>query len=164
MPDDRRYSRNVFDTFVRSALLLACCSVAPFGHAAVDTAKPVGDLVQRFTEAQQKMDVPALQALTAENYVEVSPLGEVDPREKMLTFYVKKDDRQALPAMTVEESTTRVLGDTAVVIAKVSYASVVEGQSRTFSLRSTFVVEKRNGVWKLVSAQYTPIRSPKKPE
>ena len=164
MPDDRRYSKNVFNTFVQSALLVACCGVAPFSQAAVDTAKPVGDLVQRFTAAQQNMDVPTLQALTAENYVEVSPLGEVDPREKMLTFYVKKDDKQVLPATTVDEMTTRLLGDAAVVIAKVSYASVIEGQSRTFSLRSTFVAEKRNGVWKLVSAQYTPIRPPKKPE
>lgn len=164
MPDHRRYPKNVFNTCVRSALLVACCSLAPFSQAAFDTAGQVNDLVKRFTEAQQKMDVPTLQALTAENYVEVSPLGEVDTRERMLTFYVKKDEKQALPALTVEDSTARLLGDTAVVIAKVSYASVVEGQNRTFSLRTTFVAEKRNGVWKLVSAQYTPIRPPKKPE
>ena len=154
----------VFRTFVQCALVLSCCSVVPASQGAVDTARPVNDLVQRFTEAQHNMDVPALQALTAENYIEVSPLGDVDTREKMLTFYVKKDEKQVLPAMTVEDSTTRVLGDTAVVVAKISYASVIEGQSRTFSLRSTFVAEKRNGVWKLVSAQYTPIRPPKKPD
>jgi ketosteroid isomerase-like protein len=155
-------STNIFKTVMKYAVLLcSCAAVMPAGQAAVDPAKPVNDLVQRFTEAQQKMDVPALKALTAENYVEVSPLGEVDMREKMLTFYVR-DEKQVPPAMTVEDITTRLLGDTAVVVAKVSYTSVIEGQSRTFSLRSTFVAEKLGGVWKLVSAHYTPIR-PKNP-
>jgi len=143
MLDDRRYATNTFRPFVQCALMVACCSVAPFSQGADDAARSVNDLVQRFTQAQQKMDVPTLQALTAENYIEVSPLGEVDTRDKMLTFYVKKDDRQVLPATTVEDMTTRLFGDAAVVIAKVSYASVIEGQSRTFSLRSTFVAEKR---------------------
>jgi ketosteroid isomerase-like protein len=162
--NDRPYSKNVFKTFMQCALTLSICTVVPSGHSAVDTAKPVNDLIQRFTEAQYKMDVPTLQALTAENYIEVSPLGEVDTREKMLTFYVKKDEKQVLPTMTVEDSTTRLLGNTAVVIAKVSYTSVIEGQSRTFSLRSTFVAEKISGVWKLVSAHYTAIRPPKNPD
>lgn len=108
------------------------------------------------------MDAPALAALTAENYIEISPLGEVDPREKMLTFYVK-DDKHVLPAMTVDDITTRLLGGTAVVIAKISYSLVSEGQHHIFSLRSTFVAEKIAGVWKLVSAHYTPIHAPKSP-
>jgi ketosteroid isomerase-like protein len=145
-----------------AALISICTVLVPPAQAATDTAAPVTELVQRFTSAQAAMDAPTLAALTADNYIEVSPVGEVDPREKMLTFYVK-DDKRSLPAMKVEDSTTRVLGDTAVVIAKITYSRVIEGQPRDFSLRSTFVAAKTGGTWKLVSAQYTPIRPPMNP-
>jgi ketosteroid isomerase-like protein len=147
---------------MRFALLLGSCVMFTLPvQAAEDAGKSVTDLVQRFTQAQGAMDAPGLAAMTAENYIEISPLGEVDPREKMLTFYVK-DDKHVPPTMTVDEMTTRVFGETAVVIARISYSLVNEGQPRTFSLRSTFVAEKVGGAWKLVSAHYTPIR-PKNP-
>jgi ketosteroid isomerase-like protein len=155
-------STTPFKRFVQFAVLFYGAAVMPVGQAAADATAPVTELVQRFTEAQGNMDAPTLKTLTAENYIEVSPLGEVDPREKMLTFYVK-DDKRVRPALTLEEITPRLLGDTAVVIAKISYSSMVEGEKRTFSLRSTFVAEKLNGTWKMVSVQHTPIRPHKTP-
>jgi uncharacterized protein (TIGR02246 family) len=149
-----------FQKTLYSAGLLACLSI-PMAHAATPEAA-VNDLVQRFTTAQSAVDRATLEALTADNYIEISPLGEVDPREKMLSFYVKKDDKPITP-VTVDEITTRVLGNTAVVLAKVSYAMTVGGQTRTASMRSTFVALQQGGVWKLVSAQYTPIRPPAAP-
>jgi hypothetical protein len=38
----------------------------------------VMDLVQRFIQAQKSFDPPTLKKLTADNYIEVSPLGEVE--------------------------------------------------------------------------------------
>ena len=151
-----------FRHFLQSAILLCGAAIMPGSQAAADATTPVTNLVQQFTEAQGKMDAPTLKTLTAENYIEVSPLGEVDPRDKMLTFYVK-DDKRVPPTLTIEEATTRLLGDTAVVIAKISYTSMVEGEKRTFSLRSTFVAEKIKNDWKMVSVQYTPIRPHKTP-
>jgi len=135
--------------------VFACLSI-PHVHAATPE-QSVNELVQRFTTAQSTFDRAGLEALTAENYVEISPLGEVDPRAKMLSFYVRKDDKP-LPAITVDEISTRVLGNIGIVLAKVSYGMTVGGQTRTFSLRSTFVASQEGGAWKLVSAQYTPIR------
>ena len=139
---------------------LACLSITA-AHAATPE-QSVSELVQRFTTAQGTFDRAALEALTAENYIEISPLGEVDPRAKMLSFYVKHDDKP-LPAITVDEITPRVLGNTAIVLAKVSYAMTVGGQTRTASLRSSFVAQQQDGAWKLISAQYTPIRPPAAP-
>jgi uncharacterized protein (TIGR02246 family) len=144
-----------FNHILYSAGLLACLSI-PVAHAATPEAA-VNELVQRFATAQSTVDRATLAALTLENYIEISPLGEVDPRDKMLSFYVRKDDKPT-PAITVDEITTRVLGTNAVVLAKVSYAMTVGGQTRTASLRSTFVALQQDGAWKLVSAQYTPIR------
>jgi ketosteroid isomerase-like protein len=140
--------------------VLACLSITA-AHAATPE-QSVSELVQRFATAQGTFDRTALEALTAENYIEISPLGEVDPRAKMLSFYVKHDDKP-LPAITVDEITPRVLGNTAIVLAKVSYAVTVAGQTRTAALRSSFVAHQQDGAWKLVSAQYTPIRPPAAP-
>lgn len=139
---------------------LACLSITA-AHAATPE-QSVSELVQRFTTAQGTFDRAALEALTAENYIEISPLGEVDPRARMLSSYVKHDDKQ-LPTISVDEITPRVLGNTAIVLAKVSYVMTVGGQTRTASLRSSFVAQQQDGAWKLVSAQYTPIRPPAAP-
>jgi len=139
---------------------LACLSIA-VAHAAT-SEQSVSELVQRFTTAQSTFDRTALEALTFENYIEISPIGEVDPRAKMLSFYVKHDDKP-LPAITLDEITPRVLGNTAIVLAKVSYAMTVGGQTRTSTLRSSFVALQQDGAWKLVSAHYTPIRPPAAP-
>ena len=84
--------------------LLLCCASAGLGAqelAVTDpAAAPLGDLVRKFTDAQVQRDAAALRALTSEQYIEVSPVGELDPREKMLGFYVK-DASRAAPARTV---------------------------------------------------------------
>ena len=134
---------------------LACLSIT-VAHAATPE-QSVSELVQRFVTAQGTSDRATLEALTAENYFEISPLGEVDPRAKMLSFYVKHDDKP-LPAITVDEIMPRVLGDTAIVLARVSYAMTVGGQTRTSALRLSFVAQQQDGAWKLVSAHCTPIR------
>ena len=139
---------------------LACLSITA-AHAATPE-QSVSELVQRFTTAQGTFDRTALEALTFENYIEISPLCEVDPRAKMLSFYVKHDAKP-LPAVSVDEIMPRVMGNTAIVLAKVSYAMTVGGQTRTSALRSSFVAQQQDGAWKLVSAQYTPIRPPAAP-
>lgn len=144
-----------FTNTVRTAILLAGLAAAAAQGA--PASQDVETLVQRFTAAQSGFDPATLKSLTADNYIEISPLGDIDPREKMLSFYVKKDDKPR-PAILVDELSTRVLGDSAVTIARVSYSMMAGGQSRTFSLRSVFVAAKQGKEWKLVSAQYTPIR------
>ena len=68
--------------------LAAFAFCATFAQAALaDDAADVLNLVRQHVAAQTQFDVPALAALTADNYVEVSPMGEVDTREKMLAFY-----------------------------------------------------------------------------
>jgi len=149
-------SRRCSKTFCIAGVL-ACQSIT--AAQAATPEQSVSELVQRFATAQGTFDRAALEALTAENYIEISPIGEVDPRAKMLSFYVKHDDK-LLPAITVDEIMPRVLGNTAIVLAKMSYVMTVGGQTRTSALRSSFVAQQQGGAWKLVSAQYTPIRPP----
>lgn len=135
---------------VAAALLTSAGSVS----AADDAGAAVISLTGKFLEAQRNFDLPAIRAMTAENYVEVSPAGELDSREKMLGFYAPDKKMQA-PPLTVENELTRVFGDVAIQTVKLTYTM---GEARKMSLRATLVAHKRGGEWKMVSAQYTGIR------
>lgn len=113
-------------------------------------------LVQRFTQAQHDFDLPTLKSLTAENYVEVSPVGEVDPRDKMLGFYAP-DKKSEAPPLTLSDLTVRVFGESAAVIAKISY----DIPGHPMEIRGTFMAHHEASGWKLVSIQYTGIRPPR---
>jgi len=144
-----------------SSILLACAALGSANVAAQDTtnADSTGavELVRQFLDAQAHYDVPALRALTSDQFVEISPLGDVDPRDRMLGFYVK-DAPPARPPVGIDERQVRVFGDSAVVTVRLTLD--INGQAR--SLRSNFVAHKQGGQWKLVSAQHTPMR-PAKP-
>lgn len=128
---------------------------------AADDDAAVLNLVRQHVAAQASFDVPALAALTADNYAEVSPLGDVDTREKMLAFYAP-EKKSASPVITVEEPFVRIAGDTAVLIARLAVTVQAGGQQRAMALRASYVAKKDGAAWKLLSAQYTGI-APKKP-
>ena len=117
-------------------------------------------LVERFSKAQQAFDVATLRDLTAEDYVEVSPLGEVDPRDKMLGFYAP-EHKVDPPEMSIQDNQVRVFGDIGVVLARISYTMKgLDSQPHTHDLRATFVARKTSEGWKLVSTSFTPLRTP----
>jgi hypothetical protein len=117
-------------------------------------------LVKRHAEAQGGFDQATLKAITADNYVEISPIGEVDPREKMLSFYAPEQKRPG-PQIKVDEPLVRVFGDSAVIYTRLSYTMGTGEAARTMAMRAGYVAQHKDGKWLLVSAQYTGIRPPK---
>jgi uncharacterized protein (TIGR02246 family) len=146
-----------------AALLLTLTALMPCAATATDAADAaLLDLVQRHLTAQRTYDVPALAATTSDDFIEVSPLGEVDPRQKMLGFYAVPSTTPA-PTVQLQETMVRVYGDSAIVVAKLAYTMTANGQSREMAMRGTYVAHKTDGVWKLVSTHYNGIRPPKTP-
>ncbi|HEX8404203.1 MAG TPA: nuclear transport factor 2 family protein [Duganella sp.] len=145
------------------ALLLAAVLSIAMGNAC---AVPDGAdaelvaLINRHVEAQRAFDQPALRAITADNYIEISPLGEVDSREKMLSFYAA-DKRREAPAIQIDEPSVRTFDQSATIIARLTYNIGTEGQARSVAMRASYVARKLEGKWQLISSQYTPIRPPK---
>lgn len=136
-------------------------AVSPAAAAPKPEEREPVRLVDAFAAAQQSFDQRALSALITSDYVEISPVGEVDPREKMLGFYAPHNKR-AGPAMTVSERVVRQYGNMAVVMSKLAYVLPgPDGKARNAEMRASFVARRDGRVWKLVSAQYTPIRSAK---
>lgn len=120
-------------------------------------------LVGDFVHAQLAFDVPRLTALTTADYLEISPVGEVDGREKMLGFYAPANKTSA-PSIEVLEPLVRIFGDTAIIVVRLSYTMSVPGRApdqppRVMALRASFVARRDAGRWKLASAQYTGIRA-----
>lgn len=129
--------------------------------AAPDDADVI-KLVRQHVAAQAGFDTATLAAITTDNYTEVSPLGEVDPREKMLAFYAP-EKKTVTPEIAVEEPLVRVDGDMAVLIARLAVSVPgPNGQLRQMALRASYVAKKAATGWKLMSAQYTGI-APKRP-
>jgi hypothetical protein len=145
-------------------LLMCGLATAPLGKAGTPSNDPsILGLVERFTAAQAAMDPSTLQALTTGEYVEVSPAGEVDPREKMLGFY-GSDAKRAATTVTVDDSTVRVMGASAILIARVTYTTMVEDGLRKAQFRASFIAQRAADGWRLAGAHYTPIRPPRPAE
>lgn len=149
-----------------AAALIAFASLS--GLAAAQAAPQDGKaalaaLACRFAAAQTAFDAEALAAMTAPDYIEISPVGEVDPRDKMLAFY-SPEKKTAAPVLRCGDTIVRQYDDVGIVIAKNSFeVQLPDGNKRNFDMRVSYVAQRAAGAWQLVSAQYTGIRPPRPP-
>lgn len=136
---------------------LAIWAISPLALSLGSTASAqnpeIQSLIDRFDAARIQHDPAALTKTLAADYEEISPVGEVDAREKVLGFYAPELKRPA-PAMTSEPLVIRSRGNVAVITTRKSF-TIPGGPVR--SVRVRYVAERAAGRWLLVSAQYTPI-------
>lgn len=124
-------------------------------------------LIKQMTDAQTAYDAAALDKIFTADYIEISPVGEFDPREKVLGFYKPelKPPADKISATTeLAEFSIRNYEKFAVVIVRLNYTITAEGKTLPpRSMRATVVCRKEKGAWKIASAQYTVIRPPAQP-
>ena len=140
--------------------LLLLSSVSVFAQTKDEDA--LKSLVKQMTDAQQNYQPDSLDKIFTADYIEVSPAGEFDPREKVLGFY-KPEMKPPAEKMTATTEATdfsiRVYDKFAVVITRLNYTITSEGKPLPpRSIRATIVCKKEKGTWKIASAQYTGIR------
>jgi len=107
-------------------------------------------LVDAYITAQRTFDQTTLASITAPDFVEISPIGEVDPRAKMLSYY-PPGGKQG-PELTFTERDVRRKGDMAIITGRLAFAER--------GMRAVYVARHDARGWALVSVQYTPIRTP----
>jgi uncharacterized protein (TIGR02246 family) len=121
-------------------------------------------LVKQMTDAQAAYDANTLDKIFTSDYIEISPVGEFDPREKVLGFYKPELKPPAGKMSAVTEATEfsiRNYGKFAIVITRLNYTITTDGKTLPpRSIRATIVCRKEKGAWKIASAQYTGIRPP----
>ncbi len=142
--------------------ILFLSSVSAFAQSKDDAA--LKSLIKQMTDAQANFQPDALDKILASDYIEISPLGEFDPRDKVLGFY-KPETKPPADKMSVKTEATdfsiRSYGKFAVVIARLNYNIVSDGKPLPpRSIRATYFCRRENGAWKIASAQYTGIRPP----
>ncbi len=143
------------------ALALACQSARA---ADPQTEKELAAAAQAVVDAQIRFDLKALEALLAPDYVEVSPVGDVDERAEVLSFYTPEARNQMLAAgmeplsNKIDETRIRVYGDQAIVIAKDTAELKVNGVAEQRAMRMLFHFRKLGGKWLLQTMQATWLR------
>jgi ketosteroid isomerase-like protein len=151
--------------FIFLLLFIFSCSFA-FAQTQKDEAKLTA-LVKQMTDAQMSYQPDALDKIFTADYIEISPVGEFDPRAKVLGFYkpeMKPDSSKMSASVEATDFSIRNYDKFAIVIARLNFTRTVEGRTLPpFSLRATIVCRKEKGDWKIASVQYTGIRPPQAP-
>jgi ketosteroid isomerase-like protein len=140
---------------IAAAVLASAPATAQSGE--VDTQK-LGQRAEAFVRVRNQFDQAAMIAMMAPEYQEVSPVGEVDSRERVIGFYAA-DKKSAAPPMTITETVARPAGTIGVVTMRIAYTMPgKDGQMQTRAIRAGFVARRTKGDWQFVSLQFTPIR------
>lgn len=124
-------------------------------------------LVKQMTDAQINYRAEILDRIFTADYIEISPIGELDPREKVLGFY-KSEMKPSAGKMSANVEATdlsiRTYGQFAIVITRLNYQMTGEGKPLPpRSIRAMIVCRKEKSAWKIASAQYTGIRPSQTP-
>lgn len=122
------------------------------------------NLINQTIKAQTNFDATSLDKIYASDYIEVSPVGEVDLREKAVGFYkTQVPDGSVKTSSTADDFLVRFYKDFAVIIARITFlqgGSDIPVRSLA-SFRATYVCRKEKGKWKISSVQFTGIRPPR---
>lgn len=120
-----------------------------------DAKKEIAQLSQQAIDASIKGDTAALDALMADDFTVINPLGEV--ADKAGHLKVLKDGSLALDSIQPSEVRVRVYGDAAVLTARGLVKGKYKGHDIGGSVRTTEFYAKQGGKWRCVSAQVTSI-------
>ena len=164
LADDNRGKQNSRGYVMRakpSFFTILFLGVAINAHAfgSEKQAAQIEKLGKDYVAAQFSFNQEAISRLTAPNFVEVSPKGEVDERAAVIGFYAP-EKRTTVPPYTVSDSKVRISGTSAVITQVVTMGV----EPRTASLSQSLAAAKIGYKWLLISSQSTPLphRSPEK--
>lgn len=135
------------------ALIASLVPSLPVIAASGDTQQLL-ELEQRWLVAGERRDIPALQKILADDFVDVSYQGKLRSKaDHLATTLAPGKSRQ-----TLEELKVRLYGDTGIVNG-LDQVVTADG-SATYEIRFTDVFVKRDGRWQAVSAQETLEKNP----
>jgi uncharacterized protein (TIGR02246 family) len=156
---------------VATAAITVCAQVAvleaaitSYGQSANTTDGELLEVVKALADAQRTFDQSAMTRLLTDDYVEVSPIGDVDLRAEVLGFYTPEARAKApqLRSVQIDEPHLRVYGDQAMVIVRQTMNVETGDSTRAVVMRVSLHLRKVDGRWRISSAQFTPIPPPRK--
>lgn len=107
---------------------------------------------KEYFRAESQFDLHALKAVLHSEFVEISPIGEIDERGKVLSFYAS-GQKTPVPETRIGPIRTRMHGDTAIMTTTVNFE--VGGKTKSMAVGIT---ARHDGLgWRLLAAQYTAV-------
>jgi ketosteroid isomerase-like protein len=115
--------------------------------------REIVDMERQAKEASLHRDADFVQRTLAEDYVAITPLGQVTTKQD--TVSARKSGQLRYQAIDVTDMVVRVYGDTAVVTARADVKGHQLGEDFSGPYRYTRVWVRHNGRWQTVSYQAT---------
>jgi ketosteroid isomerase-like protein len=118
-----------------------------------ETIREIIEMEHQAREASLRRDVDFSQRNLAEDYVAITPLGQVTTKQD--TVSARKSGQLKYDTINVSDMVVRVYGDTAVVTARADVKGHQLGEDFSGPYRYTRVWVRRTGHWFAVSYQAT---------
>ncbi|MBS1792453.1 MAG: nuclear transport factor 2 family protein [Acidobacteria bacterium] len=150
---------------ILSSFLLALLTCS--GIAQNKQEEEVIAVAKKAAAAQENYDPATLEKIYAADYVEISPRGEIDVRDKAIGFYKVADVEQVrakTPRFILDEFKVRHYGKFAMIIARFSIGPKNDAQKPPTPLGIViYALRREKDEWKIYSAQFTPFPRPERP-
>jgi len=117
------------------------------------TIREIVDMERQAREASIRRDADFSQRTLAEDYVAITPLGQVTTKQD--TVSARKSRQLRYDTIDVSDMVVRIYGDTAVVTARADVKGHQLGEDFSGPYRYTRVWVRRTGHWQAVSYQAT---------
>ena len=118
-----------------------------------ETIREIVEMEHQAREASLRRDVDFSQRTLADDYVAITPLGQVTTKQD--TVSARKSGQLKYDAINVTDMVVRIYGDTAVVTARADVKGHQLGEDFSGPYRYTRVWVRRTGHWLAVSYQAT---------
>lgn len=122
------------------------------------TEEQIREFGRRWAEAEQRGDVAALDAMAADDFTLVGPVGFVLDRERWLDRYRSGDLETR--SLRWDEVTVRDYGDAAVAVGRHTQEARHQGRPVDGRFRATHILVRRDGRWLLAGIHLSPIGGP----
>jgi ketosteroid isomerase-like protein len=118
-----------------------------------ETIRQIVDMEKQSKEASLHRDSDFSLRTLADDYVAITPLGQISTKQEAIT--ARRSGQLRYEAMNITDMVVRVYGDTAVVTARADVKGHQLGEDFSGPYRYTRVWVRRNGQWQVVSYQAT---------
>lgn len=132
-------------------LLSLSVPLTAFPAQAAQPATPE-EALRQYRQAEDSFDLPLLRQVLDPHFVEISPLGQVDEHDTVLSYYAP-EKKMTTPPMTLDQIVVRTSGTAATISARLRHAMA----GHDMALRVGATARETPQGWILLSAQYTPI-------
>ena len=124
-----------------------------FSASDQETIREIVDLERQTKEAILHRDADFSTRTLADDYVAITPLGQVTTKQDAIS--ARRSGQLRYESMNVTEMVVRLFGDTAVVTARADVKGHQLGEDFSGPYRYTRVWVRRSGHWQTVSYQAT---------